>query len=136
MREIRSRPEKFQQMLAEIKWERLSEMNSVNNMVEFYTQEVNRVLDCIAPVKTRKLLDKKRCKFPEDVLKEIQKRDEMKRKIMWSHENNNEVDNKICSEYRKQRNYCNKLIQKAIVNDYSDGISQSTEIDDIWKKVK
>ena len=136
MKTIRRTPEVFQKMLAEIKWEKLSQMNCLNSMVEFYTKSINEVLNIIAPYRTSKAINRKKTKLPNPVINEMRKRDEMWKNITRSHESREEIDQKLLCQWKKQRNLCNRLIKDSLKEKFNEGITESTDMNSIWKKVK
>ena len=85
----------------------------------------------MAPAKSKKLRDKKRATWTKD----IKRRDELKQELVLMHESGQEVDNKVICKYRKQRNHCNRIIKKKILDDTGADISETSDLKDIWKKI-
>ena len=110
-------------------------MESVHEMAQFYTKSINAVLDHLAPAKFKKLRDKKRATWTKEMLDDIKRRDELKQELVLMHESGQEVDNKVLCKYRKQRNHCNRMIKKRILDDTSADISETSDLKDIWKKI-
>ena len=72
LRKLRSNPQFFLNRLSNVDWSILVNIVDVDEMEEFWTTEINKCLDSIAPWKTRKLKKKKYC-LPKIVLEEMKK---------------------------------------------------------------
>ena len=55
LRRLRNNPKLFQDQLANIEWESLVKMKDVDNMERFWTKQINKCLDLVAPWKSRKI---------------------------------------------------------------------------------
>ena len=60
LRTVRSNPKVLQSALADIEWEKLAEMTSVNDMTSFFTEKFQSALDKVAPMKERKVKPKEK----------------------------------------------------------------------------
>ena len=56
---IRHHPEKFIRALQSIQWEKLAICNDVDEQVEFYTSEIKKVLNHLAPIKEKVIWEKR-----------------------------------------------------------------------------
>ena len=136
MKAIRCTPEVFQRKLAQIEWEKLSQMSCLNSMVDFYTKSITEVLDEIAPYKSIKAMNRKKTKLPKQVINEMKTREDMKKEIIRLSESGEEIDQKLICQWKKQRNLCNRLIKDSLNDKFNEGITESTDMNVIWKKVK
>ena len=66
MRKLRKNPNFFLNELSEIEWESLANMNDINGMEEFWTLQIKKCLNILAPVKIRKFKQKMYC-LPKNV---------------------------------------------------------------------
>ena len=87
-------------------------MEDVDSMEKFWTVEINKCLDLVAPWKTRK---QKQRKFflPKEVQLLIQDQKPLHKK----HQNNLQngiVDKEHESKFKKHNNYSNKMIKKSV----------------------
>ena len=135
LRQIRRNPEMFQQMIANIRWEEMASMSGVDEMEEFYSQEINKVLDILAPVKARKIVDRPGCKLSNETRREMRRKEEMKKRIDSVCNTNGLLDNKVISQYRKQRNLCNRMVKKDFEEQCSVRISEESSMGEIWRSV-
>ncbi|MCP3927653.1 MAG: hypothetical protein GY705_00960, partial [Bacteroidetes bacterium] len=87
-------------------------MDDVDSMVPFWNIEVCKCIDISAPWKSRKV-KKKRIDLPNEVKSAIKERNEMKKKVQSNAKNGTE-DLKLVEQFKKHRNYCNKLIKNAV----------------------
>ena len=67
----------FQYALFNIHWTKLAEMEEVDEMVAFFSNEVERVLDRVAPFSTRKRRSKFTFKLSSENLDQMSVRDQM-----------------------------------------------------------
>ena len=112
MRKLRKNPNLFLNELSKIEWESLANMNDINDMEEFWTSQINKCLNILAPVKTRKVKQKMFC-LPKDVQAAIHR----KKHLQKQHQSMVQIgkaDLDLEREFKKQKNYCNKLIKKAV----------------------
>ena len=58
-RKLRQNPNFFLKKLAMIQWESFKDMDDVDEMENYWTQEINNSLDLVAPWKTRTIKPKK-----------------------------------------------------------------------------
>ena len=133
LRKLRSNPQFFLNKLANIKWESLAYMEVVDNMEKFWTVEINKCLDLVAPWKTRKQKQRKYC-LPKEVRVLIQER----KWLQKIHQNNLQsgiVDKEHERKFKKHNNYCNKMIKKAVLEKTGTKITNTSNINEIWKSI-
>ena len=111
---------KLEEELLRVPWGCLADMEDVNEMVEFYTESLKKVLDILAPIKEVRLRSKKKLYLSKETCKLIKKRD-LARKY------------KNKEEYKQLRNLCTKLVRR----DQKDTVKKQLEKDfnakQIWK---
>ena len=76
---IRNNQKAFKNLLSLIDWGQLAMMEDVNECVCFYTERVNEVIEFMAPLGKKKVRKKPRVKLPEEVLKLMRERDDIRR---------------------------------------------------------
>ena len=133
LRKLRSNPQFFQKKLSNINWESLVDMEDVDTMVTFWTTEINKVLDFVAPCKTRRIKQKK-CSLPKEVHELIKKGKELQK----SHQINlqsGKVDKELERKFKKHRNYCNKMIRKAVREKTGKNITNLSSVREIWDSI-
>ena len=91
--------DRLEEELLKIPWGCLAEMEDVDEMVEFYTEHLKKVLDILAPIKKIKLKSKKKLHLSKETCKYIKRRN-LARK------------NKCKEEYKRLRNLCTKLVRR------------------------
>ena len=79
-RKVRSNPTFLLRRLNKINWNNLENMMNINDMVIFWTMEINACLDECAPWKTRKFR-KKKYKLPKEILELIQIRNKLHKEL-------------------------------------------------------
>ena len=130
---LRSNPKSFLNELFKADWDLFVEMTDVDEMVDLWTREINRCLDIVAPMKTRRV-HKKRCNFPKEVQIQIKKRKELL-KIQETNVQKGVVDLEAHSKLKKHNNYCNKLIKKAIKENAGTNITAESSTKDFWRSI-
>ena len=75
LRKFRNNPQYLQVALANIDWTKLAAMQDVDEMVNFFIKEIEKVLDRVAPFKNLKNRSKNKFKLSNDTLTEIKKRE-------------------------------------------------------------
>ena len=130
-RKVRSNPKFFLKRLIWKNWNVLGSMSDVDDMVNFYSEEVNNCLDECAPWKTRKY-KKKKFQLSKEVLEIIQMRNELQKELQKSI--NNGITNKDMEiQYKKHNNYCNKMIKKEVKQKTGENITSDSNMKEIWK---
>ena len=105
-------------------------MSNVDEMEEFWTKEINKCLDFVAPWKSRRV-KQKRCILPKEVQDAIKRRKELQKKHQINVEQG-KVDFEVQKQLKKQNNFCNKMIKKAVrENNGKNGTSESN-VKQIW----
>ena len=102
-------------------------------MVSMWSSEIIKCLDFVAPLKTRKVKMKK-YKLPKEIQTEIQKR----KKLHKRHKNNvhcGVVDLEVEREFKKQSNYCKKLIKNEVREKRGQSITNSNNVKETWKSI-
>ena len=133
MRKLRKNPNLFLNELSKIEWESLANMNDINDMEEFWTSQINKCLNILAPVKTRKVKQKMFC-LPKDVRAAIHR----KKHLQKQHQSMVQIgkaDLDLEREFKKQKNYCNKLIKKAVREKNCQNVTSDSTTKQIWKSV-
>ena len=132
-RKVRSNPKFLLNKLTEIKWESLTDMSNVKDMVQFWSSELNKCLDVTAPWKSRKN-KKKKFRLPMEVQSAIKKQNELQKE----HQNNvknGTPDATLERTFKKQRNYTNSLIKKAVREKAGRNISNESTMKQIWDSI-
>ena len=55
LRAIRNNPQEYRRKLANIDWGKLETMEDVDDMTEFWTTEINKVFNQMAPLKEKSI---------------------------------------------------------------------------------
>ena len=134
LRKVRNNPKLLQTKLAGIKWESLSEMSDIDEMENFWTSEINKCLDLVAPFKTRKV-KKKKFTLPKHVQGVIQ----IRRELQEKHDGNiktGKIDFELEKQLKKHSNYCNKVIKKAVQEETGKYVTKESSIKEIWSSIK
>ena len=129
-RKVRSNQRNFLNQLKKIKWESLKDMSNVEDMVQFWTSELNKCLDITAPWKERKK-KKKKFRLPMEVQNEIKKQKELQKKHLNNVENG-KSDATLERIFKKQRNFTNSLIKKAVREKAGRNISNESTMKQVW----
>ena len=132
-RKLRSNKSFFLNKLKNINWEVLKDMSNVNEMENFWTQEINKCLDITAPWKKRRN-KKKKHRLPIEVQNAIKKQNELKKE----HEinvKNGTPDATLERNFKKQRNYTNSLIKKAVREKAGKNISNESTMKQVWDSI-
>ena len=95
-RKLRSNPKFFLKKISEIDWISLASMEDVDKMEAFFTAEINKCLDSVAPW-TSRLYKQKRHNLPKVVQEKIKLRKELQKKY-----NINVQNDKVDVELQKQ----------------------------------
>ena len=74
VRKLRSNPKYFRKVLSNIDWAKFTQMQTVEEMTEFFTSEIIKALDKVAPFKTKKIRSKKKHPLPAEIMSELKKR--------------------------------------------------------------
>ena len=105
-------------------------MIDIDEMEKFWTMEINNCLDVIAPWKIRKI-KQKRFSLPNEVQNKIKKKKELQRR----HQINvhmGKVDFEVQKQLKKQCNYCNKMIKKAVRANTGKNITNRSSVNEVW----
>ena len=113
-RKLRSNPGKFVVELSKVDWSFINNHHEdidVDLLEEYLTKSVLKVLDKLAPFKTRILGQRKRKHKSEKILVAEKKLEELQQRV---EENNasGQVDKNLAATYRKHKNYCSRLHKK------------------------
>ena len=129
---IRHHPEKFIRALQSIQWEKLAICNDVDEQVEFYTSEIKKVLNHLAPIKEKVIKNKPKIPLSKETLDQMEIRDDLKAKIMAIKEG--ERNTELQTLYSKQRNKCQRMVFK----EKTDLVNQRVKArgnKEVWKVV-
>ena len=132
-RKLRRNPVCFLNDLGNVGWEIFTDMDDVDPMEEFWKIEINKCMDISAPWKSRKAR-KKRFELPKEVKAAIRVENDMK-KIVQLNAKNGIDDVKLVEQYKKQRNYCNKLKKIAVREITGKNITSTSNVKDIWRSI-
>ena len=132
-RKIRSNPRYFLNELAKVQWENFVSMVNVDEMQSFWTTEINKCLDFVAPWKERKV-KQKRHSLPKEILVHIKKRKELQKRYQTIIKND-EVDFELLKELKKHNNFCNKIIKKAVREKNGHNITEKSSLNQVWNTV-
>ena len=132
-RKLRRNPGYFLDELRKVKWEIYRDMEDVDPMEEFWTKEINKCMDIVAPWKSRKVRQK-RFDLPKEVRSAIKVRNDLKKKVQVNAKNGIE-DLKLEEQFKKHRNYCNKMIKNAVRENAGKNITSASNVKDIWNSI-
>ena len=132
-RKLRRNPKKILKELVNVKWEVFRDMEDVDPIEEFLTIKVNEFMDSVAPLKSKKV-KQKRYSLPKEVQSAIKVRKDLKKKFQINKQNNIE-DFKLEEQFKKQRNYCNKLFKNAVRENSGKNITSASSGKDIWNSI-
>ena len=133
LRKLRSNPSYFLNALNKIDWSSLFEMLSVDQMEEFWTSEINKCLDEVAPWQERKR-KKRKVVLPEEVKAAVQKRNKMKKQLKEI-QGSGSVDRDFEMKFKKYNNYCNNLVKKAVRQISGKNITENSTVEEVWKSL-
>ena len=108
-------------------------MDDVDNMEDFWTKEINECMDIAAPWKSRKL-KQKRINLPKEVQSAIGVKNDLKKKVQGN-EKKGVKDLKLERQYKKQRNYCTKLVKNAVRENAGKNITSASTGKEIWNSI-
>jgi len=132
-RKLRSNPAFFLKDLREVKWEVFENMEDVDPMEEFMTKKTNDCMDISAPWKSRKIKPKK-YELPKEVQAAIKVRNDLRKKVQINVKNGIK-DLKLEEQYKKQRNYCTKVIKNAVRENTGRSITSASSGKEIWNSI-
>ena len=134
-RKVRSNPQFLLRRLNKINWNTMENMMNINDMVMFWTNEINTCLDECAPWKTRKFRKKKKYVLPKEIQELIQIRNNLHKELRKNSKNGIK-NNLLETQYKKHNNYCNKMITKEVKRKNGENITSDSNMKDIWKCIK
>ena len=132
-RKVRNNPQFLLRRLNEINWNALDNM-TLNDMVIFYTKEINVCLDECAPWKTKRI-KKKKYVLSKEILELMRIRNKLHNELQKSVKNGTK-NNLLETQYKKHNNYCNKMIRKEVKQKNGENITSDSNMKDIWKCIK
>ena len=106
LRKLRRTPLSFQEALKQVDWHQMYAMKSSDEMATFWTENMNKCLDMVAPIKHKKN-NKKRIVLPPEV-KELRKKRNLVRMERNQKIKQGLLDQKFEREYKKLNNYVNR----------------------------
>ena len=72
--------------------------------------------------------------MPPSIKQQLKKRDEMAKEIS-NLEKDGHVDKELVRKYRKHRNFCNRMLKKAILEARGINITSKSSLNQIWKVI-
>ena len=132
-RKVRNNPQFLLRRLNKINWNALDNM-TLNDMVIFYTEEINMCLDECAPWKTKRV-KKKKYVLSKEILELMRIRNKLHNELQKSVKNGTK-NNLLETQYKKHNNYCNKMIRKEVKQKNGENITSDSNMKDIWKCIK
>ena len=132
-RKLRNNRILFLNQLAKINWESLKDMTNIEDMEHFWTSELNNCLDITAPWKKEEM-ERKKIRLPMEVQNAINK----EKKLHKKHQNNvknEKTDATLEIIFKKQRNYTNSLIKKAVREKVGKNITNESTMKQIWEGI-
>ena len=108
-------------------------MESADEMATFWTEKMNKCLDLVAPMKTKKN-NNKRIVLPPEV-KELRKKRESVRKERREKIKQGVLDQKFEREYKKLNNYVNRRTKIAVRIAKGQYITARSTITQVWKAI-
>ena len=132
LKRIRNNPEIFKNALRMIQWEKLAPYTDVDEQVEFYTAEVNGVLDTFAPFKDKIIRKRPKIVLSRETTEQVKIRDRLKQEIDKLKEG--ESNTRLKKEYSKQKNRCKRMIHKEQMDVINKRIKENG-IKEAWKVV-
>ncbi len=112
--------DRLEEELLKIPWGCLAEMEEVDEMVEFYTESLKKVLDVLAPIRQIKLKSKKKLYLSQETCKYIKKRDLARKQ-------------KRKEDYKKLRNLCTKLVRRDQNESVRKELVKKSDPKNVWK---
>ena len=135
LRNVRKNPKILKDSVAKINWYQLLGMEDVNDMVEFWSSQMNAALDQVAPLKQRVLRDgKRKPNLGPEVLQKIQEKKNLKSKVQESIALG-KFDGNLLEEYKKCRNQCSNMIRASHRIQTGTNITEETSLNEMWKIV-
>ena len=132
-RKVRSNPQFLLRRLNKINWNALDNM-TLNDMVIFWTKEINICLDECAPWKTKRF-KKKKYVLSKEILELMRIRNKLHNELQKSVKNGTK-NNLLETQYKKHNNYCNKMIRKEVKKKNGENVTSDSNMKDIWKCIK
>ena len=134
LRKLRSNPRKFSEELSKIDWAQITEKEDldVDDMVDFWTREITKKLDILAPQKTRNLSKNKKVQFPKEVSDKLELLQEMEMEIEQN-EASGKMDKGLIKKYKKHKNHINRLQKRIIMEQKGIAITPQSSTNEIWK---
>ena len=139
MRKLRANPNKFVEELRKIDWTYITSGDDranivdVDDIVNYWTESVQNVLDLLAPKKSKSIGKKKKVQLPPSVKQKLQRRNEMAKEISQAEEGH--VSKEMVMEYKKHKNFCNRLVKKVILENEGINITEKSSLNQIWKVI-
>ena len=110
-------------------------MESVDEMVEFWTNQMNAVLDQIAPKKERVIKDGKgKPNLSPGDFQKLSQKNELRSKVQEQRATG-KVDENLLKDYNKCRNQCSNMIRINHRKQMGTNITETTTLNQMWKIV-
>ena len=108
-------------------------MTDVDEMQAFWTSEINKCLDFTAPWKKTNF-KQKRYSLPKEILVDVQKRKDLQKRYQTKVKDG-KLDLNLVKEFKKQKNYCNKLIKRAVREKNGQNITNESSVNEVWNSI-
>ena len=112
-----------------IEWERIANMENVNDCVIFYSEKVAEVIDQMAPLKKKKMKKKPRVRMSPVVLELMKERDKIRKQRSIN------PTTQIETKFKKIEGQCKKLIYKEQMETVHNLIRKEGQ-SAVWKIIK
>ena len=105
----------------------------MDELQKFWTIQLNKCLDFIAPWKKRKV-KQKRLNLPKEILVHIKKQKELQ-KIHQDNMKKGEVDLELLKKLKKHTNFCNKIIKREVREKNGQNITDQSSASQVWNTI-
>ena len=114
--------EKWNEALAREDWLDIEESEDVNAMVKIFTENINRALDVVAPIKTFTIRSNHRFGISENTKEVMKKRDKTRNSIQKAAGSEKQI---LIQQYKTLRNKVTGLIRKENIDHNNNRISEA-----------
>lgn len=131
LRKLRKAPLSFKEALKQVDWHKMYSMKSTDEMATFWTENMNKCLDRLAPIKPKKN-NKKRIVLPQEV-KDLRKKRNLVRMERNQKIKQGLLDQKFEREYKKLNNHVNRRTKIAVRIATGQYITARSTVTQVWK---
>ena len=114
--------EEFKRRLSKIDWEKLVDMDHVNDCVIFYSEKVHEVIDRMAPMKRKKLKKRPKVKLPPSIIRIMEEKKEIQKQNISNPSPH--MDRKL----REIKGQCRKLIYQEQMKTVNNMIKEGAKL--------